>query len=112
MNVKLWTSLGLAFAIAVAPTFVAPTSAFGADAAADELKEESHMGTLVSASDSEFTMKADDGEVHKHTVAADAQVMDANGEPCKITDLKAGQKIRVTTKEGNAGIAVKVEAVA
>jgi len=38
-------------------------------------------------------------------------VLDADGKKCKITDLKKGQSIKVTTKEGDSKVATKVEVV-
>ncbi len=72
-----------------------------------------HTGVFVSA-DPEgkgFTMRDDAGVTHKHTLAPDAKVTDPEGKPCKITDLKAGQKIEVTTKDGDSTIALKLACV-
>lgn len=81
--------------------------------AANDKNENAHAGTFVSADASAktFVMKDDAGAEHSHTLAADAKVTDPNGQPCKISDLKAGQKIRVTTKEGDPKTAVRVECV-
>jgi len=70
-----------------------------------------HVGTFVSAKAQEFTMKDKDGKEHSHTLAKGAQVLDADGKKCKITDLKKGQSIKVTTKEGDSKVATKVEVV-
>ena len=72
-----------------------------------------HEGTFVSAKDDgkEFTMADKDKKEHTHTLAADAKVIGPDGKDCKLTDLKKGQRIKVTTKEGDAKIATKVEAL-
>ena len=45
------------------------------------------------------------------TLAADAKVTDTDCKACKLDDLKKGQRIRVTTKEGDTKIATRVEAL-
>jgi len=70
-----------------------------------------HTGTFVKAtSDNEFVMK-DKGKEHSHTLSADAKVIGPDGKDCKLADLEKGQRIRVTTKEGDKKIATKVEAL-
>lgn len=69
-----------------------------------------HTGTFISAKGNEFTMKEKEKE-HSHVLAADGKVTGPDGKDCKLEDLKAGQKIRVTTKEGDAKTALKVEAM-
>ena len=68
------------------------------------------MGTFISATGNNFTMKhkGEDKE-HMHTLAADGKVIGADGKEAKLSDLKKGQAIRVTTKEGDAKTATKVE---
>ena len=60
-----------------------------------------HTGTFVSATGTQIVMKAGTGteaKEHKHTLAADARIM-CDGKACKVTDLKPGQKIRVTLQK-------------
>ena len=71
---------------------------------------DTHEGTVVSATATKLVMKDKDGKQHSHTVANDAQVMIDN-KAGKLEDLKPGQKIRVTTKKGDATTAIKVEAL-
>ena len=73
--------------------------------------DNTHVGTFVSAKGNEFTMADKDGKEHTHTLAADAKVIGPDGQACKITELDKGQKIRVTTKEGDLKTAIKVEAL-
>jgi hypothetical protein len=82
-----------------------------ADLAAEEEQEpnaKSHTGTFVSATGADFVMETN-GKQHTHPLADNARVYDANGTQCKITDLQNGQRIRVTTKEGDNKTATKVE---
>jgi hypothetical protein len=79
--------------------------------AADKDKN-THEGTFIRAGAAgahEFTMSGKDGKEHTMTLAKDARVLDAGGKECKLSDLKGGQRIRVTTKEGDRKVATKVE---
>ena len=76
--------------------------------AADKKDKNTHAGKLVSVSGNDFTMEAK-GKEHKHTLAADAKVM-CDGKACKLSDLKAGTNIAVTTREGDNRVATRVEA--
>jgi hypothetical protein len=70
-----------------------------------------HMGTFVSAKgDKEFTMSTE-GKEHSHVLAPDAKIIGADGKEGTLANLKAGQKIRVTTKEGDMKTATRVEVV-
>lgn len=70
-----------------------------------------HDGTFVKATSAKDFVMEDKGKEHSHTLSVDAKVLDANGKDCKLTDLTKGQKIRVTTKEGDRKTATKVEAL-
>jgi hypothetical protein len=70
-----------------------------------------HEGTFVSATDKEFTMADKAGKEHTHTLGEGAKVVGEDGKEAKLADFKKGQKIKVTTKEGDAKTATKVEAV-
>jgi len=79
-------------------------------AMADEKR--THEGTFVSMkNNTEFVMKDAQGKEHTHTLAADAKIIGADGKECKLADFKAGQKLRVTTSEGDNKTAIKVEAL-
>ena len=85
----------------------------GAPVVADDKADKNvHLGKFVNASGTEFTMttKADNKE-HRHMLAADGKVIGPDGRDCKLADLKPGQMIRVTTKEGDFRTATRVEAV-
>jgi hypothetical protein len=70
---------------------------------------DSHVGKFVSAKGKTFTMEDKGGKEHSHTLAAEAKVTDADGKAIRIEELKRGQMIRVTTKEGDRTTATKVE---
>lgn len=78
--------------------------------AAKESKEVTHDGKVVSVSEHELTMTNADGKEHSHLLSADAKVT-CDGIPCKATSLKAGMKIRVTTKSDDKKLATHVEAI-
>jgi hypothetical protein len=78
---------------------------------AKDTKKKGHVGTFVSADGTSFTMKDKKGNEHKHTLADDATVTGADGKECKLSDLKEGEKIRVTTKDDDKKVATKVAVV-
>jgi hypothetical protein len=69
-----------------------------------------HDGKLVSMSATSFVMTGKDGKEHSHTLATDAKVT-CDGKPCKIGDLEAGMKIRVTTSQTDKNSAINIEAL-
>ncbi len=77
---------------------------------AEDAKEATHDGTIVSITSTELVMKGKDDKEHSHTLAKNAKLT-LDGKTCKTEDLKAGLKIRVTTKTGDAKAATNVEAI-
>lgn len=74
-----------------------------------------HDGTVISVTAEKLIMKgkAKEGDLakeHTHMLADNAKVT-CDGKECKLEDLKAGQKIRVTTKTGDSTMATRVEAL-
>lgn len=70
-----------------------------------------HDGKVVSITSSKLMMtNKDDGKEHSHSVSADTKVT-CDGKDCKASDLKAGMKIRVTTKKSDEGVAIGIEAI-
>lgn len=60
--------------------------------------ERTHEGKVVKVAVNKLTMTDKDGEKeHAHTVPATAQVT-CDGKNCKLDDLKAGYKVKVTMK--------------
>lgn len=77
--------------------------------AAEDVKDSTHDGKLVSISGDKLVMTAGpDGKEHSHNLARDAKLT-LDGKACKAADLKAGTRIRVTTQgEGNS-VASRIE---
>lgn len=92
-------------AIALA-LFVGNVTAF----ATEDARGKTHDGTIVSITSTELVMTSKDEKEHTHTLAKSA-TMTLDGKDCKAEDLKAGLKIRVTTKNGNLKAATHVEAI-
>lgn len=69
-----------------------------------------HDGKVVSATSSKLVMTDKDGKEHSHPIASNATVT-LDGKACKFDELKAGMKIRVTTKSERS-VAVIIEAIA
>src|SRR5262245_22647710 len=70
--------------------------------------DDAHGGTVVAVADGKLTMTATGSkDEHSHAVAADAKVT-LNGKDIKLTDLKKGDKIKVTL--GSDKKATKIEA--
>ncbi len=83
----------------------------GAPALADDKDTgNTHEGTIVSATNNQIVMKDKAGKEMTHQLAASAQIS-CDGKTCKLSDLKPGQKVRVTTKKGDEKTATKVEAL-
>jgi hypothetical protein len=77
----------------------------------DKPDDNTHSGLVASVADGKLTMTDKDGKnEHTHVVAKDAKIT-CNGKECKLEDLKKGAVIVVTTgKQGDATVAVKIEA--
>src|SRR4051812_29512790 len=81
-----------------------------APALAEKNAGDSHEGKVVSATGNKLVMADKDGKEHTHTLAENAKVM-VDGKAGKSADLRAGMRIRVTTKKGDVNTALKVEAL-
>jgi len=78
--------------------------------AAEVVKADTHDGKVVSITGNKLVMADQTGKnLHTHILANDAKVT-CNGKDCKLTDLKPGMFVRVTTKKGDIKIAVRVDA--
>ncbi|MCY2967749.1 MAG: hypothetical protein NT069_29650 [Planctomycetota bacterium] len=77
---------------------------------AKEADEPLHDGKVVSVSGHDLVMTNKDGKEHTHTLTKEAKVT-CDAKACKLSDLKAGLKIRVTTKNGDKKTATHVEAL-
>lgn len=69
-----------------------------------------HDGKVISITSSKLMMTNKDGKEHSHLVSAETKVT-CDGKVCKTSDLKAGMKIRVTTKKSDEGVAIGIEAI-
>ena len=69
-----------------------------------------HDGKLVSMSGNTFVMTDENGKKHSHTLITNAKVT-CDGKPCKMGSLKAGMKIRVTTRKNNQKAVIQIEAL-
>jgi hypothetical protein len=78
--------------------------------AADDADKSTHDGKVVSITSEKLVMTSKDGKEHTHTLATDAKVT-CDGKVCKLEDLKAGMKIRVTTKKDDKKVATRIEAL-
>jgi hypothetical protein len=91
----------------------------GASALADDTKAadqgKTHDGTVISVTAEKLVMKdtAKNGVEAKEATyrLADNAVVTCDGKKCKLAELKADQKIRVTNQKGDNETIVKVEAL-
>jgi len=98
--------LGLIVCALALSSYSSPVGSSDEPAADEQL----HSGIFVSAKGSEFTMEVQ-GKEHSHTLAGDGKVVDSDGKEIKLEDLMKGDRIKVTTKEGDSKIALRVEVV-
>ena len=95
---------------ALAVTMFVSSPAWAAKDAKESAHHGTHHGTFVSASGDQLVMKGKGGKEHSHTLGADAKVT-LDGKASKAADLKAGMKLRVTTKKDDNKVATHVEAI-
>jgi biotin carboxyl carrier protein len=97
---------------ALALALVLSASALAAKEAkeAKEAQVITHDGKVVSIDGDKFVMSNKAGKEHKHTMAEGAKVT-CDGKVCKLEDLKAGMKIRVSTSKEDQTTATAIEAI-
>ena len=95
----MYRTLALVLAVTALVCFVA------APALAAQ-KDETAEGTFVKVEGKTLTIKDKDNKEHSCELAADAKVS-CDGKECKVSDLKAGYKVKVTIADKKA---TKVEA--
>jgi hypothetical protein len=98
-----WIALAVA---AIALVMFVGQPAF-AEKAAAEKGGKTHEGTVVKAGDGKLTMKSE-GKEHTHDVAPNAKIT-CDGKECKLSDLKEGYKVKVTTTD-DLKTATRIEA--
>ena len=67
-------------------------------------------GKVVSLTGNKLVMTNKEGKEYSHTLAKDAKLT-RDGAVCKAEDLKAGNKIRVTTKKDDRNVATGIESL-
>jgi hypothetical protein len=67
-------------------------------------------GKIVSMRGNKLVMSNKAGKNHSHTLAKDA-ILTCDGKSCKAEDLKAGCKVRVTTKDDDRTVATLIESL-
>jgi uncharacterized protein YdeI (BOF family) len=67
-------------------------------------------GTMVRVQGGELTITDTEGKEHRHTLAADVKVT-CDAQACEAADLKAGMRIRVTTRTDAPHAATRIEAL-
>lgn len=65
-------------------------------------------GKFVSAVDEKLVMTNLDGKERSLSLPSDA-VLWLDGKPCKLADLKAGTRVRITTRDAFSLVATKIE---
>ena len=98
----------------VLPFFVLALLAYVASAAIAEdkpatAKKNTHGGRVVSVEGNKLTMVGRNKKEHTHTVASDAKIT-CDGKECKLSDLKKGVFVQVTTKEDDPKTVVAIKA--
>jgi hypothetical protein len=71
-----------------------------------------HEGTIVSVSKNKIVMKGkgDNAKEQTHTLALKAKIS-CDGKACVLSDLKPGQRVRVTALRDNPEMATRIEAL-
>ena len=78
--------------------------------AEDKSAEATHDGTVVKITSTELVMNSKDNKEHTHTLSS-ATTMTLDGKDCKMEDLKAGLKIRVTTTAADKKAVSHIEGI-
>jgi len=73
-------------------------------------KTTTHFGKVVRVTDQALTMMGRDGKEMTHKLGPDAKVF-ADGKECKLTDLKPGMMVRVSSDPDNPNTATNVVAL-
>jgi hypothetical protein len=95
------------FVLALLAYVVSP--AFAEDKDKATKAKNTHRGVAVSVEGNKLTMVGRDKKEHTHTVASDAKIT-CDGKECKLSDLKKGVFLEVTTKEGDPKTVVAIKA--
>jgi hypothetical protein len=89
---------------------VEPAPRPGAPGTRPALQANTHMGWFLKAEGkNKFVMRGRNGNQHTHTLAKDA-IITLDGKSCKLSDLKKGEMLRVTTNPNDRTVAVRIDA--
>jgi hypothetical protein len=110
--------VAVALALFVSSPVLAEDAAKNADKTAAKDKADqgnTHEGTVVSVTGNKLSMRGkgkdgQEGKEHEHTLSATAKVT-IDGKSGQLTDLKPGQKIRVTMDKTDKTMVSRVEAL-
>jgi len=80
----------------------------GTTALAEDAKEGTHDGKVVSISGDKLVMTNAEGKEHSHTLARGVKLT-LDGKACEAAQLKAGTRIRVTTEGADKQLATRVD---
>jgi uncharacterized protein (TIGR03000 family) len=78
--------------------------------AAKDASRSTHDGTVVSMADDKLVMTGMGDSEHSHALTADVKLT-RDGKVCKSEDIKAGMKIRVTTKTDDKQTVTKIQSL-
>jgi CTP-dependent riboflavin kinase len=101
MNYRMYALSAMAAAL-----FVVNGTAF----AAEDAKNATHEGKLVSITGNKLVMASQDNKEHSHTLSTDAKLT-LDGKVVQAGELKPGTRIRVTTTDADKSMANRVEAL-
>ena len=92
---------------------VAMFAALPAIALAEEDKGDTHEGKIVRIDKDQLVMTDQAGKEHTHRLNKDVKLRLDNKDVtlADISDFKAGMKVRVTTKKGDANTVLRIEAL-
>jgi uncharacterized protein (TIGR03000 family) len=77
---------------------------------AKDAVKSTHDGKVVSITADKLVMTGKDDSEHSHALTADAKLT-CDGKVCKCEDIKAGMKIRVTTKQDDKQTVTRIESL-
>lgn len=107
MKSRMLSALALGVTLAMGAGIV--TRMAQAAPPAEKASANIHEGTFMSATGHDFKVKGTDNKEHQYTLTADAKVTDHSGKVIKLGDVKSGEKVRITTKDGDAKLVLKLE---
>jgi uncharacterized protein (TIGR03000 family) len=77
---------------------------------ANAADKSTHDGKVVSIAEDKLVMTGKDDQEHSHALTADVK-LSCDGSICNCKDIKAGMRIRVTTKKDDKQTVTRIEAL-